>query len=121
MITVITLNGLILKYSCRISKTSIVTQHSNLTSFDRFFQIIETLLDTYAPIEKLSRKKQKLILKPWLTKGIMTSVKKKNILYRKCIRGRRDGEKTNSLKLTKEIIIKNIFMNTKRICLKLGT
>ena len=46
-------------------------------SFDRFFQIIETLLDTYAPIEKLSRKKQKLMLKPWLTKGIMTSVKKR--------------------------------------------
>ena len=46
-------------------------------SFDWFFQIIETLLDTYPPIEKLSRKKQKSMLKPWLTKGIMTSVKKK--------------------------------------------
>ena len=43
-------------------------------SFDRFFEIIET--DTYAPVEKLSGKKQKLMLKPWLTKGIMTSVKK---------------------------------------------
>ena len=48
-------------------------------SFDQLFQIIETLLDTYAPIEKLSRKKQKLMLKPWLTKGITTSVKKKGI------------------------------------------
>ena len=37
----------------------------------------KTFLDTYAPIEKLSRKKQKLKLKPWLTKGIMTSVKKR--------------------------------------------
>ena len=46
-------------------------------SFDRFFQIIETLLDIHAPIEKLSRKKQKLMLKQWLTKGIMTSVKKR--------------------------------------------
>ena len=27
-------------------------------SFDRFFQIIETLLDIYTPIEKLSRKKK---------------------------------------------------------------
>ena len=34
------------------------------------------------------------MLKPWLTKGIMTSVKKKNILYRKFIRARRDEEKT---------------------------
>ena len=63
-------------------------------SFDRFFQIIETFLDTYAPIEKLSRKKHKVMLKPWLTKGIMTFVKKKNILYRKFIRARRDEEKT---------------------------
>ena len=46
-------------------------------SFYQFFPIIETLLDTYAPKEKLLRKKQKLMLKPWSTKGIMTSVKKR--------------------------------------------
>ena len=34
------------------------------SSFDWFLQIIETLQDTYAPIEKRSRKKQKLMLKP---------------------------------------------------------
>ena len=71
------------------------------------------------------------MLKPWLTKGIMTFVKKKNILYRKFIRARRDEEKTvtyNQFKTYRNIINKlpkiskgNIFMNTKRICLKLGT
>ena len=109
--------------------TALKLDKENLdNSFDRFFQIIETLLDTYAPIEKLSRKKQKLMLKPWLMKGIMTSVKKKNIIYRKFIRARHDEEKAviynqfktyqniiNSLKLANEIIIRNIFMNTKRI------
>ena len=98
------------------------------------YTIIETLLDTYAPIEKLSRKKQKLMLKPWLTKGIMTSVKKKNILYRKFIRARRDQEKTilynqfktyrntiNKLtKITKEKHYQKYFHEHKRICLKLG-
>ena len=39
-------------------------------------QTNELFLNTYAPIEKPSRKKQNLMLKPWLTKGIMTSVKK---------------------------------------------
>ena len=34
------------------------------------------------------------MLKTWLTKGIMTSVIKKNILYRKFIRARSDEEKT---------------------------
>ena len=34
------------------------------------------------------------MLKPWLTKGIMIFVKKKNILYGKFIRARRREEKT---------------------------
>ena len=49
------------------------------------------------------------MLKPWLTKGIMTSVKKKNILYRKFIRARRDEEKTtlyNQLKTYRNTINK---------------
>ena len=33
------------------------------------------------------------ILRPWLVKRIMASVKKKNILFRKFIRARRDEEK----------------------------
>ena len=39
--------------------------------------MIETLLETYAPIQKLTTAELKLKSKPWLTKGIMTSVKKK--------------------------------------------
>ena len=73
------------------------------------------------------------MLKPWLTKGIMTSFNKKNILYRKFIRARLDEEKTtlynqsktyrntiNKLIKISIIIIRNIFMNTKRIYLNLG-
>ena len=37
-------------------------------SFDLFFQIMETLLDTYAPIEKLSRKKSKVNAKTMINK-----------------------------------------------------
>ena len=35
------------------------------------------LLDTYASIQKLTKVELKLKLKPWLTKGIMTSIKRK--------------------------------------------
>ena len=47
--------------------------------------MIETLLDTYAPIQKLTKAELKLKSKPWLTRGIMTSVKKKKKIYKKII------------------------------------
>ena len=39
-------------------------------SFDKLFLIVETLLDTYAPIQKLTKAESKLKSKPWLTRGI---------------------------------------------------
>ena len=45
--------------------------------------MIETLLDTYAPIQKLTKAELELKSKPWLTKGIMkASFKKKFIKTR---------------------------------------
>ena len=74
------------------------------------------------------------MLKPWLTKGIMTSVKKRissiensselDVMKKKqsyTVNLKHTGILyTNSLKLAKEIIIKNVFMNAKKICLTLG-
>ena len=45
-------------------------------SFENFFAIFETILDAHAPLEKLSNSEKKQKLKPWITKGIKTSVKK---------------------------------------------
>ena len=39
--------------------------------------MIEMLLDTYASIQKLTKVELKLKSKLWLTKGIMTSIKRK--------------------------------------------
>ena len=55
--------------------------------------MIETLLDTYAPIQKLAKAELKLKSKPWLTKGIMNSIKKKNIIYKKSIKAKNSAEK----------------------------
>ena len=69
------------------------------------------------------------MLKPWLTNRIMASVKK-SISSIDNSSARHEEKATlynqfktsiNSLKLTKEIIIRNIFMNTKRILFKPGT
>ena len=68
-------------------------------SYKKFLDKITKLLDIHALVKKLSHKenihalvkklshKEKTSLsKPWLTKGILQSIKQKNVLYRKFIR-----------------------------------
>ena len=51
-----------------------------------FLDIITKLLDIHAPVKKLSHKEKKTLSKPWFTKGILQSIKQKNMLYRKFLR-----------------------------------
>ena len=47
-------------------------------SFGTFFSTIKSIIDRHATLKKLSLKERKLKLKPWLTKGILTSINNKN-------------------------------------------
>ena len=62
-------------------------------SFRKFLNITETLLDTYAPLTPLSKADQKKKLKLWITKGLLTSIKKKNHIYEKFCRANNDQNK----------------------------
>ena len=53
------------------------------TLSDKFVKIFNDTLDKHAPYRYASRKEQRSFNKPWLTKGILTSIAKKNSLYRK--------------------------------------
>jgi len=53
------------------------------TLSDEFVKIFSDTFDTHAPYRYASRKEQRSFNKPWLTKGILTSIAKKNTLYRK--------------------------------------
>ena len=64
-------------------------------SSDNFFTVVNDLLDTYAPYKKLSLREIKLKNKPWLTKGILTSIKAKNRLYRKFSPSKDEAIKTD--------------------------
>ena len=55
-------------------------------SFQNFSDKITDILDKHVPITKLSLKEMKSSNKPWLTKGILKSINKKNAIYRKFIR-----------------------------------
>ena len=55
-------------------------------SYKKFLDKITNLLDIHAPVKKLSHKEKKSLSKLWLTKGILQSIKQKNLLDRKFIR-----------------------------------
>ena len=52
-------------------------------SFETFFSTIKSVTDRHAPLKKMYLKEHKLTLKPWLMKGILTSVNNKNKTYQK--------------------------------------
>ena len=49
--------------------------------FDNFVSIFKTCRNKYAPLKRASRKKRKLMSKPWITKDIFVSIRKKQKLY----------------------------------------
>ena len=49
--------------------------------FDHFLQLLTNTITLYAPMRKLTRKQQKLINKPWISRGILKSIKTKQKLY----------------------------------------
>ena len=53
----------------------------NIVDFVTTFQ---SILNKHAPFIKLSRKKKKLSQKPWISKGLLVSIKKKNRLFKAC-------------------------------------
>ena len=70
-----------------INLTEKISQLKSTNDKYNFFhdKVIE-VINAHAPLSKLSSKKQKQLKKPWITKGIRTSIKKKNNLYHKFMR-----------------------------------
>lgn len=49
-------------------------------------QVFINTLNIHAPLRKMSRSEKRLNKKPWITKGILKSIKFKNNLYKKCFK-----------------------------------
>ena len=58
-----------------------IDENQTSQSYDRFFNVFETLLDTHVPLKKFTKTEVKLHLKPWLTNYITTSMIQNNKLY----------------------------------------
>ena len=50
--------------------------------FNSFVHIISHSIDTHAPLRPISRRMKKLLQKPWITKGLLTSIKKKRRMFK---------------------------------------
>ena len=64
-------------------------------SFESFLKKFNEILDKHAPYKKLSLQEVKLSYKPWITTGILSSIKNKNRIHRKVIRAKDPVRKTN--------------------------
>ena len=51
-------------------------------SFNAFINEYSSLFDKHVPLVKLTRKQEKLFAKPWITKGILTSVRVRDKLFK---------------------------------------
>ena len=59
-----------------------VNELSTCAFNDHFTQLISAVIDKHAPLQKASRRQKRIQRNPWLTKGILTSIKQKQKLYR---------------------------------------
>ena len=62
-----------------------IVDNDGARSLDNLLSKINQLVDKYAPLTKLTRKEFKQTRKPWITRGILTSIKNKDKLYHKYI------------------------------------
>ena len=63
-----------------LKKLAIEKQDSNY-SFNKLYEEIENLMDKYIPLEKISKKNDKRKYKPWISHGILTSMKRRDKLF----------------------------------------
>ena len=69
--------------------------HDANHSFEQFLKKINNILDRHATLKYMSRKQQKSISKPWITKGILKSIKTKNTLHNKFCQAKDNKSKSD--------------------------
>ena len=50
--------------------------------FGDFIKRVRLIIDFYPPLRQISRRQKRVRAKPWLTKGLLVSIKYKQKLYR---------------------------------------
>ena len=78
----------------KIDLINITANGTNINeSFDIFFNTIEGLLNTMAPIRKQTKNEKRLEQRPWITKGLLKSMQIRDSLYRELSNGNPETKK----------------------------
>ena len=73
---------------------SFVTENNDINlGFETFLHFINKTLDKHAPIKRVKKRESKTISKPWITRGIKTSIKKRDTLYKHIIKAKNKQQK----------------------------
>ena len=71
---------------CELDR-SFITENNDINfGFGTFFRFINSILDKHASIKTVKKRENKIISKPWTTKGIKNSMKKRDNLYKQMIK-----------------------------------
>ena len=62
-------------------------------SFNSLLKEVNTLVDQYLPLKKITKKEIRHQFKPWITNGIRTSIKRREKLYKKFLRAKDENIK----------------------------
>ena len=86
-------------------------------SFNCFEDKLMKIIDSYMPLKKLTKREVKLKSKPWITKGILTSIKQRDKLYKKFIKAKDNALKINYHSQYKNMrnLIVQLIRNSKKI------
>ena len=96
-------------------------------SLKNFLNISKSLLDKYVPLKQITKKQMKTSSRPWITKGILTSIRKKYKIHSKFFNAKDQTRKevlnqeykmyknllTNITKKAKKTTTNNILKTTK--------
>ena len=79
---------------CHDLTSSSVTPEILDNSFNKLVDCITRVIDKHAPLQKASRSQKRILQKPWLTKGLLTSIKTKQMMYKNYFLSGNDLEKS---------------------------
>ena len=112
----------------------IIVQNDAEKSMNNLLRVSDQIIDKYYPLHKLTRKEFKQTRKPWITNGILKSIKRKDELFRKYMKCKTQIIKidihseyktlknyiTTLIHISKKTITPSILSNTQMISKKYG-
>ena len=65
-----------------MSNINAITESNINDIFDSFYSLLTSTINAHAPLKKLTRKQKRLKNKPWITKGLLIFIKRKQKMYK---------------------------------------